>query len=145
MEAFYGYKVLLLTALSGLLAQSIKVLCGYFRERRVDLRRLVEEGGMPSSHSSAAMTLSISVGLRAGFSSLVFVVAIFFSFVIMYEATGLRRAAGRQAEVLNLIVDEIRAQRRFPQRAKLKEFLGHTPVEVMLGALMGATFALAFA
>lgn len=145
MAEFYGYKVLLLTALSGLLAQSIKVLGGYIRERRVDLRRLVEEGGMPSSHSSAAMTLSISVGIHAGFDSLVFVVAVFFSFVIMYEATGLRRAAGRQAEVLNLIVDEIRAQRRFPQRAKLRELLGHTPLEVVLGALMGVSFALAFA
>ncbi len=145
MEELYGYRVLLLTALSGLLAQLIKVLCGYIRERRVDLRRFVEEGGMPSSHSSAAMTLAVLVGIRAGFSSLVFAVALFFSFVIMYEATGLRRAAGLQAEILNLIVDDIRAQRRFPQKARLRELLGHTPLEVLLGALMGCTFALAFA
>jgi len=144
VEDLYGYKVLLVTVLSGLLAQCIKVLCGYVREKRVDLKRFVEEGGMPSSHSCAAMTLTISVGIGAGFGSLVFVVALFFSFVIMYEATGLRRAAGKQAEVLNLIVDEIRAQRRFPQKAKLRELLGHTPLEVVLGALMGSVFALAF-
>lgn len=144
MEGFYGYRVLILTFLSGLLAQSIKVVSGYLKERRLDLRRLVEPGGMPSSHSSAAMALTTSVAIYAGLDSMMFVIALFFSFVIMYEAAGLRRAAGIQAQILNLIVDEIYTKRRLFHGARLRELLGHTPLEVILGAIMGIIFALAF-
>ncbi len=138
-----GYKITLLWALSGLLAQSIKVILGYFKERRVDLRRLVEPGGMPSSHSSAASTLTVAIGLVFGFDSPFFAITLFFSLVVMYEATGLRRAAGRQAKMLNKLADMI-YEKRVSRDMKLRELLGHTPAEVFLGCLMGVIFALAF-
>jgi acid phosphatase family membrane protein YuiD len=143
MTLSVSHKIILLWALSGLLAQSIKVMLGYFKERRVDLRRLVEPGGMPSSHSSAASTLTVVIGLASGFDSPLFAIVLFFSLVVMYEATGLRRAAGRQAKMLNKLADMI-YEKRVSRDMKLRELLGHTPVEVFLGCLMGVIFALAF-
>jgi len=105
------------------------------------MRRFVETGGMPSSHAAAVAALSTAVGLENGFRSLLFGVTLYFSLVVMYDAAGLRRAAGRQAAILNRLIDE---HFRFPDRQtnKLMELLGHTPLEVLVGALLGVASAL---
>lgn len=138
-----AHKIILLCFFSGLLAQLIKVALGYSKEKRINIRHIVEPGGMPSSHSSAASTLTISIGLTSGFNSPLFAITFFFSIIVMYEATGLRRAAGRQAEMLNKLIDKI-YRKETSTDMKLRELLGHTPTEVLLGALMGILFALAF-
>ena len=96
---------------------------------------------MPSSHAASVAALSTMVGLEGGFRSLLFGVTLYFSLVVMYDAAGLRRAAGRQAAILNRLIDE---HFRFPEREtqKLFELLGHTPLEVFIGAILGIGTAL---
>jgi acid phosphatase family membrane protein YuiD len=96
---------------------------------------------MPSSHAASVSALSTSVGVLAGFGSLLFGVTLYFSLVVMYDAAGLRRAAGRQAMILNRLIAE---HFKHPEREaqKLMELLGHTPLEVLVGALLGVASAL---
>ncbi|MCH7761060.1 divergent PAP2 family protein [candidate division TA06 bacterium] len=138
-----SYKVFVIPLLCGIFAQVLKVIFTYFRERRIDFRRFIEPGGMPSAHAAAVASLSSAVGIQEGMVSPLFGVTLFFSLVIMYEAAGVRRAAGRQAEVLNRIIDELFAERRIPP-THLRELLGHTSIEVLVGALMGITITLLF-
>src|SRR5439155_5047717 len=89
----------------GILIQTWKGFGEYFTKRRWNLRRFVETGGMPSSHAASVAALSTSVGIQQGFTSLLFGVTLYFSLVIIYDAAGLRRAAGRQAMILNRLID----------------------------------------
>ena len=125
----------------GFLVQTYKGLGEFLRTRRWNLRRFVETGGMPSSHSASVAALSTAVGLREGFASAIFAVTLYFSLIVMYDAAGLRRAAGRQAEVLNTLIERHFQQ---PEREtqKLMELLGHTPFEVLVGAALGVGSAI---
>jgi hypothetical protein len=118
------------------IAQIAKVTLTSVRQRRLNLRVLAETGGMPSSHSAIVMGLTAAVGKYAGVTSASFAIALIFSFVVMYDAAGLRRAAGRQAEVLNRLVEDL-VHMRGVQEERLRELLGHTPVEVLVGAVLG--------
>jgi len=121
--------------------QTYKGLREYARTRHWNLRRFVETGGMPSSHAASVAALSTAVGLERGFRSTLFGVTLFFSLIVMYDAAGLRRAAGRQAAVLNRLIDE---HFKHPEQGaqKLMELLGHTPFEVLVGAVIGIVSAL---
>ena len=125
----------------GFLIQGYKGITEYLHTKHWNLRRFVETGGMPSSHAASVSTLSTMVGLHEGFRSSIFGVTLFFSLIVMYDAAGLRRAAGRHAEVLNRLIDE---HFKNPEEGaqKLMELLGHTPFEVLVGALLGASTAL---
>ena len=127
----------------GFLIQAYKGVAGYLTTRRLNLRRFVETGGMPSSHAASVAALSTSVGLEQGFGSLLFGVTLYFSLVVMYDAAGLRRAAGRHAILLNRLIEE---HFKHPEEGaqKLMELLGHTPLEVLVGALFGMASALAW-
>ncbi len=122
------------------IAQLIKVISVLIIDRKLDLRRFVGSGGMPSSHSAFVMGLTTSVGFSSGFSSDMFAIAAVLAFVVMYDATGVRRAAGEQAKVLNQMVEE----RDGPEttEVQLKELLGHTPLQVFAGAALGITVAI---
>ena len=124
-----------------MLIQCYKGFDQYRRTRRWNIRRFVETGGMPSSHAASVAALSTIVGLDNGFRSMLFGVTLYFSLVVMYDAAGLRRAAGRHAALLNRLIDE---HFRFPEREtqKLMVLLGHTPLEVFVGALLGVGSAL---
>ena len=121
--------------------QGLKGIADYARTRRWNLRRFVETGGMPSSHAASVSSLSTMVGLNEGFRSTLFGVTLFFSLIVMYDAAGLRRAAGRHAMVLNRLIDE---HFKNPEQGaqKLMELLGHTPFEVLVGALLGVGSAI---
>ena len=121
--------------------QTYKGLRVVFTTGRWNLRRFVETGGMPSSHAAAVSALSTAVGLREGFTSTLFCVTLYFSLIVMYDAAGLRRAAGRQAAVLNRLIDE-HFQHPEAQAQRLMELLGHTPLEVFVGALLGVSYVL---
>jgi acid phosphatase family membrane protein YuiD len=118
------------------IAQAAKVIMTSMRQRRLNLRVLAETGGMPSSHAAIVMGLTTAVGKHAGVSSAAFAIALIFSFVVMYDAAGLRRAAGRQAAILNRLVEDL-VHMRGMQEQRLRELLGHTPVEVLVGAILG--------
>jgi acid phosphatase family membrane protein YuiD len=124
------------------IAQAAKLALTSFRERRLNLRVLAQTGGMPSSHSAIVMGLTTGIGKHAGLSSAAFAIALIFTFVVMYDAAGLRRAAGRQAEVLNRLVDDL-VHMRGVQEQRLRELLGHTPFEVFIGAAIGLVVGLA--
>ena len=136
-------KILAVTMLSGTIAQLTKVFTYYLQYKSINLKRFFETGGMPSSHAAAAATLTFQVGFWSGFNSPIFTTAAFFAFVIMYDASGLRRAAGKQAAVINKIIDEFK-QTHHLNEERLMEFLGHTPLEVFLGALLGIVIAFLF-
>ncbi|HEV3231631.1 MAG TPA: divergent PAP2 family protein [Candidatus Dormibacteraeota bacterium] len=123
-------------------AQVIKVVTDSLQHRRFDLRRLASAGGMPSSHTSLVLSLTTVLGARRGVGSPEFAIAAIFSSVVMYDATGVRRAAGRQARVLNRIVEDLFHQEGIKEE-RLRELIGHTPVEVVAGALLGVLVSLA--
>ncbi|KAI4328913.1 hypothetical protein L6164_021230 [Bauhinia variegata] len=128
------------TFVSGLLAwfiaQSMKVFLNFFVERKWDLRLLFASGGMPSSHSALCTALTTSVALCHGVADSLFPVCLGFSLIVMYDAIGVRRHAGMQAEVLNMIIAVLFQGHPISER-KLKELLGHTPFQVFAGAFLG--------
>ncbi|CAE6079473.1 unnamed protein product [Arabidopsis arenosa] len=121
-------------------AQSSKMVINFFIERKWDFRLLYASGGMPSSHSALCMALTTSVALCHGVADSLFPVCLGFSLIVMYDAIGVRRHAGMQAEVLNLIIRDLFEGHPISQR-KLKELLGHTPSQVLAGALVGIVIA----
>ena len=128
----------------GFLVQGYKGFREYFATGRWNLRRFVETGGMPSSHAASVSALSTMVGLSQGFRSTLFGVTLFFSLIVMYDAAGLRRAAGRQAVVLNRLIEE-HFENPEAGAQRLMELLGHTPFEVLVGALLGVASAVLWA
>ena len=134
-------KILMNTLSAWVLAQIIKVSIGVMRQKRFDFRWFVGTGGMPSSHASGASCLATSIGLEYGFNSVYFALATAFAIVVMFDAQGVRRATGRQARILNKIMDDIYWQGRI-QENQLRELIGHTPFEVIGGFLLGVIIAL---
>ncbi|MDP6419488.1 MAG: divergent PAP2 family protein [Candidatus Krumholzibacteria bacterium] len=131
------------TLLSIFAAQAWKVIAESVVERRLKLYRFFETGGMPSSHTSAVTTLASGMGVSEGFSSPVFAVSLVAGIYFIFEATGLRQEVGKQARVLNEVLDELIDTRHFP-REKLRELRGHTWSEVFFGFLLGLFIAMVF-
>lgn len=120
--------------LSWFIAQCIKFVHHYFRTKKFDFKKFIDSGGMPSSHTSFTVSLATIMGIHNGFSSDIFALSAIFSLVVMADAAGLRRAAGKQAEVLNKLVN---SSEHVQLDKELKVLLGHTPVEVFAGAALG--------
>lgn len=135
-------EILQTAVLSWFVAQMIKILLTLFKEKRLDFTRLFGSGGMPSSHASFTVSLAVSVGFSSSFSSIEFALAAAFAIVVMYDATGVRRSAGEQAAILNKIIDRIGKETISETSKKLKELLGHTPVQVFAGAILGIFIAI---
>ena len=108
---------------------------------KVDFEVLATTGGMPSSHAAGVMGLSTTVGLICGFSSVEFAMAFGYALVVMYDAAGVRRAAGKQAACLNKIIMDIYKQELKEAGGRLKELLGHTPMQVLMGAILGVVYS----
>ena len=132
--------VLMVTTVAWFLAQVIKVFYYYATDKEFNLMHFLEAGGMPSAHSATVSALSISIGLVYGWDSPFFAIALVTALIVMYDATGVRREAGRQALLLNKIVEEIYASDG-EKIKKLKELIGHTPLEVVAGAAIGIIIA----
>ncbi|KAG8365940.1 hypothetical protein BUALT_Bualt17G0024200 [Buddleja alternifolia] len=112
-----------------------------YKENRIDLKILIGSGGMPSSHSATVTALTMAVGLHDGFGGSLFAATFILACVVMYDATGVRLHAGRQAEVLNQIVCELPSEHPLAESRPLRELLGHTPYQVIAGALLGVVTA----
>ncbi len=136
-----GYEVIFVAFSGIVVAQIIKFFFHLIVRRQVDLRLFTTTGGMPSSHAAGVMGLSTAVGLIKGFDSIVFAIALGYAFIVMYDAAGVRRAAGKQAACLNRIIMDIYKQDLQEAGGKLKELLGHTPLQVFVGALFGIIYA----
>ena len=134
--AFPVGRAYLAVACAWVSAQAIKVIRNIFHRRRFNVRWVMDTGGMPSSHSSGTSAVATVVGYYAGFDSILFLFALVFALVTMFDAASVRRSVGRQAVIMNRMIDEIYAQGKFSEQY-LKEFLGHTPVEVLMGAMLG--------
>jgi acid phosphatase family membrane protein YuiD len=119
-----------------LIAQGIKIALGTIRSRRFDFRWLLGTGGMPSTHASGVTALTTVIGFQTGFDSPLFATALAFTIIILFDAQGVRRSSGRQAQLLNRIMEDIYFKRRIREE-RLKELLGHTPIEVMAGMGVG--------
>lgn len=144
MNSFWNFcseSVLVTAILSWFVAQVLKVIFVIIKDKRIDFSRFVGSGGMPSSHSAFVVSMAVGVGLVEGISSTVFSVSVVLALVVMYDAAGVRRAAGQQAKILNRIVETWGKEDFAKTEKKLKELLGHTPVEVFAGALLGAVIA----
>jgi hypothetical protein len=140
---FLGNRTLWAVLVSGLSTQILKAFASIIWEKRLNWHRVLEAGGMPSSHSASSVTLAAMVGFDQGFGGIPFAVVLYIAFVVMYDAAGVRRAVGRQSIILNRII-ESRAMKKRAGGETLKELLGHTPVEVFAGALIGLAWALLF-
>ncbi len=134
------FDILLTTVTAWLITQGLKVLFGVLREKRFDFKWFVGTGGMPSSHAAAVSALTTAVGIHAGFTSPIFYVALIFTIVVLFDAQGVRRSSGKQAEILNKILDDIYWKKNI-QEERLKELLGHTPMEVLAGTFLGILVA----
>ncbi|MDE3088190.1 MAG: divergent PAP2 family protein [Chloroflexota bacterium] len=118
------------------IAQILKVVIELVRRHKLNLRLLASAGGMPSSHSAMVCALATAIGIHDGAGSSVFVIALVLASVVMYDAAGVRRAASIQARILNQIIDEL-FQGHPISETRLRELLGHTPIEVVAGAALG--------
>lgn len=136
-------RIVVATALSWLTAQVIKVMLGYVQEKRFNFKWLMRSGGMPSSHVALSMCLATSIGLYYGFDSGLFAVVLGFAAITMFDAQGVRRHSGQQAEALNKILEDIYTHKGL-QEERLKQFIGHTPVEVYAGCALGIFMAILF-
>ncbi len=136
-------KIFLATISAWMIAQAIKVVIGVIRQKRFDFRWFIGTGGMPSSHAAGASCLAAAMGLEYGFNSPYFALAAAFAIVVMFDAQGVRRATGKQARILNKITEDIYWKGKVPE-GRLFELIGHTPVEVIIGLILGVGVAVLF-
>ena len=141
IKGIFDNKILLITLAVWAIAQGIKVVLGVIREKRFNFKWFIGTGGMPSSHAAGAVALATATGLEYGFDSVVFALAAVFALVTMFDAQGVRRSAGQQAAILNKILDDMYWKGKI-ENDRLLELIGHTPFQVMIGALLGLTLAL---
>ncbi len=138
-----GNKILDVVTISWFIAQFYKVISSIIIDKKFNIKRMFETGGMPSSHSSTVSALATAVGITYGVSSVLFAVAAIFAIIVMHDASGIRRAAGKQAGMLNKLSESLNSlfENKF-QQENLRELLGHTPIEVLVGAILGIAVAL---
>lgn len=140
-EIFHN-QILVVALLACFTAQGLKVIIELIKDRNVNFRHLVSTGGMPSAHSALVGALATGIGQTMGWSSPEFAIACLFAVIVMYDAAGVRQAAGKQAKILNQITDELFQDEHNFNEEKLKELLGHTPFQVIVGLALGITISM---
>jgi acid phosphatase family membrane protein YuiD len=144
MQALLNNRILVASVLAWLVAQFTKTIYEGLRYRELKLSRLVSSGGMPSSHSALVSSLATATGRVAGIGSPAFAVAVVLAGIVMYDAAGVRRAVSIQARILNQMIDEAFQGKPFAEK-RLRELIGHTPIQVLIGALLGIGIGLVMA
>lgn len=141
-EQLIKNEVLVCSVVAYFVAQILKVFTTLWRDGEFRLSTIVSSGGMPSSHSSTVVALAIGCGRKFSWASPFFAICFILAAIVMYDATGVRRAAGEQAKLLNhLVADLFSGDPNYSQKA-LKELIGHTPFQVTMGALLGLLIGL---
>jgi uncharacterized protein len=142
VSQIFHNQVLVVALLACFTAQGFKLIIELIRDRKVNFRYLVTTGGMPSAHSALVGALATGIGQTMGWSSPDFAIACLFAVIVMYDAAGVRQAAGKQAQLLNQITDELFQEGHNFNEQKLKELLGHTPFQVLVGLILGITISM---
>ena len=137
------YRYIIIPFVVWFLIQTYKVIYDLVTTKKFNFKRILGAGGMPSSHSAVVTSLATMIGKSEGINSPIFGLAIIFAFVVMYDATGVRRAAGKQAKLLNKLI-ETPGLSNIQVQEKLVEVLGHTPTQVIVGAIVGIVAGLIF-
>lgn len=143
IQQFFSNKLIGVAVLSWAVAQLIKIITDIIETKSINLELIMSSGGMPSSHSSFVTSLGFGVGFTEGFDSVAFAICFVLAMVVMYDAAGVRRSAGKQAIVLNMLMERME-ESGIKIDVRLKEILGHTPVEVGAGAALGIIIAILF-
>ncbi len=144
MESLWNNRVLITAFAAWMTAQMIKTLIYRILYKRFDKERIFGSGGMPSSHTATVIALTLSVGIREGFVSSMFAICAIFSMVVIYDALGVRRETGRQGEVINRIIREFLLDGKPISEENMKTLVGHTPLEVLGGVIVGIGISLLF-
>ena len=137
-----GYEAIISGLLGVFIAQGLKVLTNYIKTKQIDYSLLTNTGGMPSSHSAGVSALTTSVGLISGTDSIIFAVSCGYALVVMHDAAGLRKNAGEIARIVNQIIKDFYKSDIKTKSAQLKELLGHTPIEVIAGFILGCVISI---
>ncbi|KUO58895.1 MAG: hypothetical protein APF84_14285 [Gracilibacter sp. BRH_c7a] len=142
-------KIMWVSLLAWVLAQAAKIIINFLLEKEWDFKLLVSSGGFPSSHTAIVSALAISIGKYEGWDSSLFAISVALAVIVMYDAAGVRRAAGNHARVINYLVEWMRQHQADRlasnlQQERLKELIGHTPFEVFGGAILGCVIGLIF-
>ena len=141
--SFEDYKYIIVPFLVWFGIQLFKFIYDLIKSKKFNFKKLMQAGGMPSSHSGVVVSLTTMIGKNVGINSPLFAVSLIFAFIVMYDAAGVRRAAGKQAKLLNKIV-ETPGLTGLQVSERLVEVLGHTPVQVIVGAAIGVAVGLLF-
>ncbi len=141
MQDLLNNRILAAALLAWVVAQVSKTIYECVRYRELRLSRLVSSGGMPSSHSALVTGLATATGRITGLNSPAFAIAVVLASIVMYDAAGVRRAVSIQARILNQMIDDAFQGKPFAEK-RLRELIGHTPVQVLVGALLGVGIAL---
>lgn len=139
-DGLMSNKIFLCAFVSWFIAQALKVVLTLWKSKKLDMNRMFGSGGMPSSHTSSVMGLSTAVGLTQGWETPIYAVALMFSLIVMYDASNVRRNVGKQATLLNNIIEDLYKHHHVEQE-RLIELVGHTPIEVFAGAILGIVVA----
>ena len=146
MEQLLSNYPLMSAVLAWFVAQVIKTAIDAYFNKGINWERMTGSGGMPSSHSSTVVSLAIATGISYGVDSTLFAIALIFAIVVMYDATGVRRETGKQAVILNrLLLDNPFSWTGKEVEKKLKEYVGHSPFQVLMGAILGILIAVIMA
>jgi acid phosphatase family membrane protein YuiD len=140
MSSIFENRILIATLAAWSLAQIIKIPLEFLHTRRWNWSLLLRAGGMPSSHSALVAALAHSIGLHVGFNSAMFAMAFALSMIVIYDATGIRRQAGKHAEIINTMIKDL-VEGHPLREEQLREVLGHTPLEALGGTLLGLLVA----
>ena len=139
---FFNNYLLMLPVVSWLSAQTAKTLLDFIINRKINIERLVGSGGMPSAHSAAVCSLMVGSAKDQGMSSPIFAISFVFALVVIYDAMNVRLETGKQSKLLNLIMEVMRDEwQELSNEKKLKELVGHTPLQILIGALLGVFIA----
>lgn len=142
MNIIFSNEIIIIAFLSWFIAQGLKILVEFVTIRKIDFSRMMGSGGMPSSHSALVTSMATAIGILEGFDSSIFALSLGIAAIVMYDASGVRLAVGKQAKILNEILEDI--QKHKFETEKLKELVGHTPLQVFAGAILGIFIAVIY-
>ncbi|MBQ2450024.1 MAG: divergent PAP2 family protein [Lachnospiraceae bacterium] len=142
LSLLFGNRILLSAVSGWLMAQVLKTIIHFYFTKKFVAERLVGSGGMPSCHSATVCSLATSTGIQFGVGSFEFAIATIFAIVVMYDAIGVRRETGNQAKIINEMMEIFESMNKeLSTEDKLKELVGHTPLQVLVGSILGILIA----
>lgn len=141
IKMLFENKTLIIAGLGWVVAGILKVIIELIVNKKLTLSRILGSGGMPSSHTSTVVALAIAVGYISGLDTVSFAIAVIFAIIVIHDAVGVRQETGKQAQILNQIIFDTSIFKNLDFEKRLKEYIGHTPFQVLVGAIVGLLVA----